>query len=280
MRNNPATSSTSLLGQQTFAVLTEGTRHRRLFSRLATYTGTPQSSQFTRIPQGPYFLKFSKKVYFVSQIGFRQTSKKIHLRKLSSKSLLSMPTSRAERLDKLFERDSLPPPPDPNTSHIADTEIISKMQPAQQPWKVPAVAQTPRKITQSPPRVGRDLEQFTSSDDDEYVRAFKQTPSIKPETTSKGMKKTSIPSGYQRGERPKARNRSEATSEAAVKIKADRELDDGVSTVDRDGHPLIGRFCLFSLVTKFCYKYMDDPNDRVSKHFFASGKIWNRTWDM
>lgn len=191
-----------------------------------------------------------------------------------------MPTSKADRLNKLFEKDSLPPQPEPGTSHIADTEIISNMWPAQQPWTVPRVAQTPRKLTKSPPQTGQDLNQLTSSDDDEYVRAFKKVPSVKPENATKNRKKISTTTHAQHGDRPTAKPYSSADHDAMVNDEVDLEKDDGFSKSDKDGHPFIGRFCLFALVTKFCYKYMDDPNDRVSKHFFASGKIWNRTWDM
>jgi hypothetical protein len=189
-----------------------------------------------------------------------------------------MSTSKADRLKKLFETDSLPPPPQPNSSHLADTEIISKMPPAQQPWKVPKAAQTPRKITRSPPRTGGDIDQLTSSDDDEYVRAFKKTPAMKLDSNAKA-KKTKPVTGYQSNGRPRPKVRSK-TGENTTKDGAGKGEDDGVSIVDKDGHPLIGRFCPLMLVTKFCYKYMDDPNDRVSRHFFASGKIWNRTWKM
>jgi hypothetical protein len=189
-----------------------------------------------------------------------------------------MPTSRADRLEKLFGKDSLPPPPEPNSSHLADTEIISKMPPAQQPWKVPKVAQTPRKITRSPPRTGRDLDQLTSSDDDEYIRAFKKTPAMKEESKAKANRTgPSTKDQQNRGSKAKVRTKS---GHVPTNVGAGEEEDDGVSVVDKDGHPLIGRYCPLVLVSKFCYKYMDDPNDRVSRHFFASGKIWNRTWKM
>lgn len=42
----------------------------------------------------------------------------------------------------------------------------------------------------------------------------------------------------------------------------------------------IGCFCVFNLVTKFPYKYLQDPGDRVSKHFFAGGQIYQRNWDL
>ncbi len=191
-----------------------------------------------------------------------------------------MSTSKADRLNRLFEGDSLPPLPDPTIPHIADTEINSKMQPVQQPWQVPKVAQVPRKITRSPPRTGRDLDHLTSSDDDEYVRAFRKAPALKPETKTETGKKTSISSRPHFNEQPRSKARARSDIYATTKSDANDEKDDGVSETDRDGHPLVGRFCPLPLVTKFCYKYMDDPNDRVSRHFFASGRIWNRTWDM
>ncbi|KAK5084682.1 hypothetical protein LTR05_005760 [Lithohypha guttulata] len=42
----------------------------------------------------------------------------------------------------------------------------------------------------------------------------------------------------------------------------------------------IGRFCVFNLVTKFPYKYLQDPGNRVSKHFFAGGQIYQRNWNL
>jgi hypothetical protein len=189
-----------------------------------------------------------------------------------------MPTSKADRINKLFESDSLPPSPDPQKSHIADTEIISKTQPAHESWTVPTVAQMPRKITKSPPRMGRDMDQLTSSDDDEYIRAFKKTPKMKADTLAKPRTKTPKSSGHKNNNMPRARVRLQTGDFA--RGDADHHGDDGISTADKHGHPLLGRFCSLTLVTKFCYKYMDDPNDRVSKHFFAAGKVWNRRWDM
>lgn len=43
---------------------------------------------------------------------------------------------------------------------------------------------------------------------------------------------------------------------------------------------LIGRFCIFTLVTKFPYKFMHDPNSRVSRRFFASEQVFKRNWNM
>lgn len=199
-----------------------------------------------------------------------------HCSSTLSKSVLAMATSRADRLKKLFEGDSLPPPPDPNKSHIADTEILSHMQPLQRPPK-PKVVHAPRKGTRP---LGTDNHQLSSSDDDEYVRAFRKVPSIKLKATIQPTKETSTMSGYRHGKGPKGKVRRETGTDAAGQKDLDREEEEGVPNADQDGHPLIGRFCPLTLVTKFCYKYMDDPNDCVSTQFFASGKIWKRTWDM
>jgi hypothetical protein len=155
------------------------------------------------------------------------------------------------------------------------------MQPEQQPWKIPKVAQTPKKITRSPPRMGPDLDQLTSSDDDDYIRAFKKTPTMKSVNAAIGKKKASTGVAHHLDdERSKAKVGPKSRPNASATIESDQGLDDGLSNIDGDGNRLIGRFCPFMPVTKFCYKYMDDPNDRVSKHFFAAGKIWNRKWDM
>lgn len=45
-------------------------------------------------------------------------------------------------------------------------------------------------------------------------------------------------------------------------------------------HELVGRFCLWSHVAKFVYKYMDDPQGHVSRQFFSKEKIFQRNWNM
>lgn len=64
------------------------------------------------------------------------------------------------------------------------------------------------------------------------------------------------------------------------------ELDDQNDSYDSDVEPvsssneLVGQFCIFSQVVKFPYKYMQDPENRVSRRFFANEKIFERSWDM
>lgn len=43
---------------------------------------------------------------------------------------------------------------------------------------------------------------------------------------------------------------------------------------------LVGRYCVWSVLTKFPYKYMQDPNGAVSAKFFAGGQIFARNWEM
>lgn len=43
---------------------------------------------------------------------------------------------------------------------------------------------------------------------------------------------------------------------------------------------LVGRYCHFMLLTKYPYKYLQDPDDRVSQRFFAAEKVYQRNWTM
>jgi len=45
-------------------------------------------------------------------------------------------------------------------------------------------------------------------------------------------------------------------------------------------HERIGHFCVWSLVAKFPYKYMKDPDSKVSRRFFASEKVFERGWHV
>lgn len=63
-------------------------------------------------------------------------------------------------------------------------------------------------------------------------------------------------------------------------------LDDEDDGYGSDAEPvssskeLVGQFCVFSQVVKFPYKYMQDPESRVSRRFFASEQIYERGWDV
>lgn len=188
----------------------------------------------------------------------------------------AMSLSRADRLNKLFEQDSLPPLPDPNRPHIADTEIIWRKQPVENPRQRPRVAEKQVNNMQ-PSHRGRqnNADQPTSSDEDEYLRAFSTSASVHPKVESRssgnGGKKTANPSWWRSG------HDGQVGARLNARFHAPSWQD---TSQDSDDRPLLARFCPLTLVTKFCYKYMDDPDSRVSKRFFASGKIWTRTWEM
>jgi hypothetical protein len=186
-----------------------------------------------------------------------------------------MPTSKLDRLNKLFEGDQRIAQADPNKPHIADLDFIPKTPtktqdmvdaaPAEEPWKIPEVAQCSREITPPPPPTGPGLDLLTSSDEDEYVAAFSSKPTAKkpPIKFLPGRKP-------RRGDyQGRALRRQNLTASA-------NELSDQ----DVDGNPLTGHFCPLTLVAKFPYKYMVDTNDRVSRHFFAQNKFYQRKWDM
>ena len=186
-----------------------------------------------------------------------------------------MPTSKLDRLNKLLEGDKRITQADPTKPHIADLDFMPKISAtkqaipdaelAEEPHKMPKVVQYQRSIPLTPPSAGRDLELLTSSDEDEYLAAFSTKPTVKqPATKSQPGRKTTT--GGHRAGPPQRGNLAESTNE--------------MSDHDVDGNPLTGRFCPLTLVAKFPYKYMMDPDDRVSRHFFAQNKFYQRKWDM
>lgn len=60
----------------------------------------------------------------------------------------------------------------------------------------------------------------------------------------------------------------------------DQDDDDYHVEPSSSNTSLIGRFCLFNLVVRFPYKYMQDPDSAVSREFFAAEKVYERNWDM
>ena len=205
-----------------------------------------------------------------------------------------MPLSKLERLNKLYENDKLPPKQDQDSPHIADLDLKSSLAGEQKPWKIPESAQYPRRIIQPPLRSGRDIDQMTSSDEDEYVSAFRKAPTSKPSPPSrlvKLMRHNANASGYPEDNESKSTlDAIQYTSDGKPKangpeahhhrISLPLGNQDGLRAADDAGNRLSGRFCSLSLVAKFPYKYMVDANDRVSKHFFAQGKFYARSWDM
>ncbi len=182
-----------------------------------------------------------------------------------------MPTSKLDRLNKLFEGQERIARPDPDKPHISDLDFMPKTAKEQSsaislvdqtPWKVPDVAQVPRQLPPPPPSTGRDLDLISSSEDDEYLAAFSSKP--KSKTTIKVL--------------PKGKSKHDARDD--LWGAQDPMESDDLRVQDVDGNELTAHFCPLSLVAKFPYKYMVDTNDRVSKHFFAANKFYQRQWDM
>lgn len=186
-----------------------------------------------------------------------------------------MPTSKLDRLNQLFEGGERIARADPSKAHIADIDFTSKVStdkqatpnlaPAEEPWKIPVVNLHPRDPTPPPPPTGRDLDLVPSSDEDEYVAAFSSKHTTKKPQTKFPTGRKSKRGGYQ--ERALRRDNLNASA---------RDLTDH----DVEGNPLIGHFCPLALVAKFPYKYIVDTDDRISRHFFAQNKFYQRTWDM
>jgi len=186
-----------------------------------------------------------------------------------------MPTSKLDRLNRLFEGDGRIAQADPSKAHIADIDFMSKVSidkqatpnlaPAEEPWKIPVVNLYPRETTPPPPPTGRDLDLLPSSDEDEYVAAFSSKHTAKKPQTKSPLGGKSTRGGYQ--EHALRRDNLNASA---------RDLADH----DVEGNPLIGHFCPLALVAKFPYKYIVDTDDRISRHFFAQNKFYQRTWDM
>ena len=186
-----------------------------------------------------------------------------------------MSTSKLDRLNKLFEGDQRIAQADPNKPHIADLDFAPKASinkqampdptPPEEPGKVPDVSNYLGSINPPSPRAGRDLDLLTSSDEDEYVAAFASKPTVKKPPTNFQPSGKSRRGGYKAG-----------TLRQGNFAKLANELHDH----DVDGKPLTGHFCPLSLVAKFPYKYMADTNGRVSRHFFAQNKFYERKWEM
>ena len=197
-----------------------------------------------------------------------------------------METSVQDRFATLFATAPVPAASDPGQRHLFEVEQDRMQQ--QTGWKIPEVAQTPRKIRGPAPKPAGGDNILTSEDEnDDYVSSFAQKPKMLTPTKKMNQKpkprKTPEPDahGY-----PKD---AYVEPEAPIRYIPDRDSNEDedsdstslqLRTSDKLGNPITGHFCQFSLVKKFPYKYMVDGNDRVSRHFFANNKFFERTWDL
>lgn len=127
------------------------------------------------------------------------------------------------------------------------------------------------------------------------MSAFKNKPSMKPPTKQPSTRakprvmpepnafgypqnadiESKGPIEYVANGKGSSKHKSKA-SEAATP-DSDHDV---LPTSNMQGFAVTGHYCQLHLVAKFPYKYMNDSNDRVSRHFFANNKFYDRTWDM
>lgn len=197
-----------------------------------------------------------------------------------------MTTPAAERFAQIFANIPKPKRPDPTQPHIADTEFARPESPrpkSPEHYKIPVKPQKKRKFLKENRQSARDIIS-SSEDEDDYVNSFKNK--AKPEMLG--------PSKYEGGRKPcqiagvrSGNDKSAQIDSSAVpaSTKHPEDVNDGdmkfkFPAADVDGNKATGHFCIFSLVSKFPYKYMKDPADQVSKRFFAANKFYAREWDM
>ena len=204
-----------------------------------------------------------------------------------------METSPADRLANLFTAGSLPSKPTPDQAHIIDQDAAKMAESTKSSWKIPEQAEYPRQVHGERPKPASGADLLTSSDDDDYVAAF----------TEKTKMKTAKPKWH---DRPQPRKMPEADAygyikpsrieaKAPIEFVANGKLAQHIDDQDDElpppkrrvlpqddgkGNAVTGHFCVFSLVAKFPYKYMQDGNGRVSRHFFANNKFFERQWDL
>ncbi|EXJ64326.1 hypothetical protein A1O7_00662 [Cladophialophora yegresii CBS 114405] len=201
-------------------------------------------------------------------------------------------TNPQTRLDRLFAKSPLPPAPPAGQLHFSEKELAEKEAKEETQFRVGSTAEYPRQV--KPPQkeeAQQAIDILTSSDEDDYICAFKKKPSMKAPTKNVKSKRRNMPEPDSVGHsedaivKPKGRieylARGKSTKHTSADPVSEPDSDDvHLPTADVHGNPVIGHFCQFTLAAKFPYKYMSDTNDRVSRHFFASNKFYSRNWDL
>ncbi|EXJ85621.1 hypothetical protein A1O1_05987 [Capronia coronata CBS 617.96] len=194
-------------------------------------------------------------------------------------------TAARDRLNQLFAGQSRPSPPPADQRHFSELELEKKKVEDHQSWTIPPTAQYPRQV-KSPPQPTRNVDCLTSSDEDDYVSAFKPKVSMKSPSEKPGRPKGNIGDSHSEGMAhmeyfPNGKVSSKLKAKDDASMEDEPEVyDAALPASDVQGHPATGHFCQFSLAAKFPYKYMNDSNDRVSRRFFAQNKFYERTWDL
>jgi hypothetical protein len=197
-----------------------------------------------------------------------------------------METSAEDRFASLFTSDTKPSASTNDGPSLYEREHPATPEP--KVLKTPEKAQEPRRVPGPRPNPGAANDVLTSSDDDDYVAGFSRKPTMQG-TRMKKSKRTT-PKKSPKPSHNEATRDGAATSLGSPKGKITKAMVDDLdteddsdrllATMDTLGNPVTGHFCQFNLVKRFPYKYLDDTNDRVSKHFFANDKFFERTWDL
>ena len=205
-----------------------------------------------------------------------------------------METSVEDRFANLFTSGIRPPLPDLDRPHLAETEEAPITDANHTKWKIPDVAQYPRRVGGEQPKPASGADLLTSSDDDDYVAAFSSKPKMKSRKSRTKKKKPQprkMPEpdafGYPSGSHIEPKGQigyvpRDKDSKVVGKDEADHDMamNQALAPEDEQGNPAVGHFCQLDLVAKFPYKYMVDENDRVSRHFFTNNKFYQRKWDL
>ena len=188
------------------------------------------------------------------------------------------PKNRAARLDDLFGEKKITPEHRQINTNVA-IEIGKGPKPAAVPPRQvpPKPTSEQAKREEVRPQISDSMPSgdLSSEDDDPYVRDMRASwkSNAKASLQAQNAPQSST---QNRSEYPKNKQNGQVKPQASFhghsNAKGDRDKE--------EPGKIAGKYCLFNPTTKFCYKYMKDPDDRVSRRFFAADKIWNRTWDL
>lgn len=201
----------------------------------------------------------------------------------SLSTLAKMETNPQDRLAELFAGKPLPTRNKSAEPHFSEQELQEKREDGQSKpkWQLPLAAEFPRQIPKaktSKPQPTREL--LTSSDDeDDYVSSFSKKPSMKtPAEHSATSGRPAAGKSHPVGGIEYIHEGKRSSTHSHYGQSGARNMSDHSS--DSAAFPIAGQFCQFGLAAKFPYKYMNDTNDRVSRHFFANNKFFSRDWDL
>lgn len=183
-----------------------------------------------------------------------------------------MASSAQARFDKLFANRPKPPKPTHDGLSFAEKELLEYQQ--RQHYA----------IQQSSDQKSRDDEQLSKEHDltDANDASVSNAKEFSPTEDSRNARKVTP---HQPEDSPEEEPGEIVYLPRGVRSGGKETVKDDVTDEEYNepassSTECIGRFCIFSLVVKFPYKYMRDPNSRVSQRFFSRKKVYERNWKM